>query len=887
MVNGKSSPSNTEKLERLAMFPPRPHVIFDESIEKLRLTEESLQELMEKVDMQQIIHKAQATDGVSAVNRVMIRKEIPQSERPKPTRCVAVLKPASAQSHMAGQISTIPFGPGESVSRGRIEPVDWYAAGLGPRFRRNGQLMEHSILGDPENFYQMAVCRGDIPLDLVPIEMRERITDRLEPTTAFFGPNILPSIPEQATPHSSCSVERSVNSSTISQSQVGPSRSGKNRGSALRRSADEDAAALRNWSEKLAEQRRIQNRLADIIKRTPDALVMNSGEDYYSIKLEQEKIDRCLPLVGDGKGYRYGSEFWSQCEYLESCQPNDICTTLNLRERGYYAPLEYVKCPLSVKREKGILNSGKISPKKQKCSSYLKERNEALKPLIGLLVPHVPEMETLEILGQGFGVKKISEDRPEEMKQDRQDKCSIAAKESILDNPTVVDTSTTGPHPHVSTDWENLESDPDFQLGPNLVVQDRAISWQREDRGTPAVPCKLQILFQCNDPEQKTEFLRIHNNGTAVILYEWTRIKEPDTFNLDRSDQCRFYFDFQPGTLRPGETVRNAITFRSWREGIYKELWRLDTKPVLNGSQPILVLFCGISVWPTPYQFQSMRPNAPNTEVEKEATYRRIYRLLNDLVTYFDIPQRPCTPEDPTSTEEGAFMAQNPGLFYQYDVVQKLKRMYQEIRERSIKQSVDAGGPMRELPERWDYSVKGLRELLYWTEPDKSKGQTAAKFEEEFVKFFHLVNTISFLPAHIADGRSKRLFQIGYQSLLYGLSELFEQCSNLRLYHGLPPLSACKSKTFSRRLTKNINRVGALFKPVVAKNENSLRPPEEETSADQAEMGNQVEVELDQFVLKYSVTPNPDAWRQKASSLVYSGLVQLIEQLVVHWEDIT
>lgn len=71
------------------------------------------------------------------------------------------------------------------------------------------------------------------------------------------------------------------------------------------------------------------------------------------------------------------------------------------------------------------------------------------------------------------------------------------------------------------------------------------------------------------------------------------------------------------GTLRPGETVRNAITFRSWREGIYKELWRLDTKPVLNGSQPILVLFCGISVWPTPYQFQSMRPNAPNTEVKR------------------------------------------------------------------------------------------------------------------------------------------------------------------------------------------------------------------------------------------------------------------------------
>ncbi|TPP66012.1 hypothetical protein FGIG_00513 [Fasciola gigantica] len=893
---GKNSPSNAEKLERLAMFPPRPHVIFDESIEKLRLTDECLKQLMEKIDMQQILQEAQKTEDLSTVNRIMVRKQIPEAERPKPTKCVAVLRRAPAQSRMAGQISTIPFGPGETLHPGQLETVDWYAAGLGPRFGRNGQLMEHSILGDPEHFYQMAVCRGDIPLDLVPVELRGRIKERLESTTAFFGPNVLPSIPEQVTPRSSCSAELSVQSSVFPPSEVKQSRIDRHRGPFPQRSADEDAGALRNWSEKLAEQKRIQNRLANIVKRPPNALVMNSGEDYYSIRLEQEKIERCLPLVSNGKGFRYGSEFWNQCEYLESSQSCDISTTLNLREQGYYAPFEYVKCPLSVRPRKvsltsdiRILNSGRISPKREKPSSYLKERNEALKPLITLLIPHEPEMEALEIVGQGFGDPKKTDGEELEGPNRNDEYVSFTStKQSALDNQTTEDTSPLCPYPQASPDWEKLEPNPDFQVGPNLVIQDRAVSWQKEETEIPATPCDLQILFQCNDPDKKTEYLRLFNNGTAVILYEWTQVKEPDTFNLDRSDHYRFFFDFQPGTLRPGETVRIPITFRSWREGIYKELWLLDTKPVLNGGQPIRIRFCGISVWPISYQFQSLRLNAPNIEVEKEATYRMIYRLLNDLVTYLEVPQRPSTPEDPAATEEGAFTALNPELFYQYDVVQKLKRMYQELRERSIKQNADTDEPMQELPENWDYSVRGLRELLYSTEPDKNKGQTAAKREEEFVRFFQLVNAISFLPTHVPDNRSQRLFHIGYQRLLYGLSVLFEQCSNLRPYHGLPCLSASKSKTLARRLTKNMNTVGGtIFKPVVARSENTLRPPDEEISTDLTELSNPVETELDQFNLKFSVEPSPEAWRQKASALVYSGLVQLVEQLVVHWEDVS
>ncbi|VDP92874.1 unnamed protein product [Echinostoma caproni] len=178
------------------------------------------------------------------------------------TRDVAVLKPAPAHFNLAGQISTLPIGLSKNHRHGQFEAVDWYAAGLGPRVRREGQVVEYSILGDPENFYQMAVCRGDIPWELVPIDLHGQIKDQLERTTAFFGgPSLLPSIPEQTTPHSSCSVEQTVPDSLPRENGVQNNQKERRRDPFPYRSNDEDAAALRNWFERVSEQRRIQSRL--------------------------------------------------------------------------------------------------------------------------------------------------------------------------------------------------------------------------------------------------------------------------------------------------------------------------------------------------------------------------------------------------------------------------------------------------------------------------------------------------------------------------------------------------------------------------------------------------------------------------------------------------
>ncbi|KAA3673751.1 uncharacterized protein DEA37_0003828 [Paragonimus westermani] len=98
-------------------------------------------------------------------------------------------------------------------------------------------------------------------------------------------------------------------------------------------------------------------------------------------------------------------------------------------------------------------------------------------------------------------------------------------------------------------------------------------------------------------------------------------------------------------------------------------------------------------------------------QVEKEANYRAIYRLLNNIISFFEPIQRQITPPDPMSTEPGAFKLRNPQFFYHHDVIQKLKKLYQEMRERLTKQDTNLEKFRTDLPEQWNFSLNTLRKV--------------------------------------------------------------------------------------------------------------------------------------------------------------------------------
>ncbi|KAF7262145.1 hypothetical protein EG68_00504 [Paragonimus skrjabini miyazakii] len=878
---GKHSPGSEDKVDALAI-PPRPHVIFDESFEQLRLTDVRLKKLLEESDQNRTPHPSQE-NSTTRLNRVAVRCEIPENERQKPTKRIAVLKRASPDATLAGQISTIPFGQPcplvEKCTGKTYTPRDWHAAGLGPRVDHDGHVIEHSLLGDPLTFYRMALARGDIGLEQIPSGIKTQIIAEMEPPVPFFRKR-LPSIPEHVIPGiHGCNVNQPEDLGLTAEEPV--SQPGKP--SPI---LSGDQAALQHWQKWLSRQKATQQRLAGIMQRNPADLAMNSGEDYYLVQLEREKIDRTMPLMNPGKGFRFQSEFWNQGTYVGPHHSGDICSSLTLRQKGVYGPPEYVKCPLSIKAEKGLVSPWS-GTQLTRSNSYLTTRREELHPLLTSLVEHEPDMDVLEVIGccpqqnrskrpsGGYGLR---EDANQNQLTNRAVRGSIKYDKNQEFCPypldSVLEELCAGYNrPHISEDV----------VGPSLLIQGNVVRWLNEPTSRSAENLEIPIVFQSTDPRSSTEHVQLVNNGTAVIYYEWTVSA----------------FMSSSSTIQPGEVMCMPILFKSTREGIFKESWRLDTKPVLHGGLPIIIRLHGIAVWEQKFQFHESKKIAPALEIAKEANYRAIYRLLNNIISFFEPTQRPITPPDPMSTEPGAFKLCNPQLcycigsgrfclflrfFYHHEVIQKLKKLYQELRERLTKQDTSLEKFRFDLPEQWNFSLNTLRKLIYAAEPEKMKSQAiASKREDELNKFFNHVNTLSFPPIHAPTSRSLRLYQIGYQHVLHTLCMLFSVCSRLRLFHGLSPLVASASK--GKHTGKGIFPTTPLQKPVEIVNKTT-----EEEVAEALGSRRVSEASFDPKQNSESKLPvanlTPDIWRQKVTGIVYSRLQRMMDELFVAWQEV-
>ncbi|CAH8471933.1 unnamed protein product [Heterobilharzia americana] len=198
--------------------PLRPRVIYDSSVEKLRITEERIQERLKQFEAEHLSqHLSNELDSIQNLKSVMVRKTIPEKDRPKPMRKVAVLRKAPEDSMLAEQITTTPFDSKKLTHR-RQSNFNWHAAGLGPRFSSDGTILNHSILGDPVIFYQIALARNDISWNMVPKEIQLQLQTTMIEMHNLNLPIALSCIPEQTSPGSHPSNESNLatNCSTLS-----------------------------------------------------------------------------------------------------------------------------------------------------------------------------------------------------------------------------------------------------------------------------------------------------------------------------------------------------------------------------------------------------------------------------------------------------------------------------------------------------------------------------------------------------------------------------------------------------------------------------------------------------------------------------------------------
>ncbi|NWS28640.1 MYBPP protein, partial [Polioptila caerulea] len=410
--------------------------------------------------------------------------------------------------------------------------------------------------------------------------------------------------------------------------------------------------AFKNWSHHMAMRKKQEKHLGEILHKPENELLMNMSDNYRQIQEERDLIDRSLPALFPGKGYRVGSEFWNLPEQIGD-ELTGLTLTLTRTECGHPEPLTHVGKPQTIQRETGLK-----PPKKIPChlnwdkSLFLKERRQELKSLLEELGFFKPDLEGLEVIGKGQPFTSVSAEAFQHTTISEE----IETLDPLGDSFTVV---------------------PEAEKVPSLVFCGQPARWIK---GVTAcrkeIGIAARLTFETLAREKAESFLTVSNDGRAAIWYTWMRLPQqiPSRESKGRRMPC-FYFDTRPGVILPGETRRFSFIFKSERAGIFSELWEFRTHPLLLGGALLQVTLWGIAVYED--KLADFREKLESELAAREGA-AIVKGSLNELLDQIRTPERTPSPVDACVTEEELFHRKNPQLHYQHQVVKQLHKLWKQ-----------------------------------------------------------------------------------------------------------------------------------------------------------------------------------------------------------------
>lgn len=102
------------------------------------------------------------------------------------------------------------------------------------------------------------------------------------------------------------------------------------------------------------------------------------------------------------------------------------------------------------------------------------------------------------------------------------------------------------------------------------------------------------MLFNTVVQERKHSVLLLENTGTTVMYYRWQQIERDNALGRLADDRQRFFLDFEPGVVLPGECRELTISYLSPNPGVFSESWQLLVQPWAEKEVPQLSL-CGVT----------------------------------------------------------------------------------------------------------------------------------------------------------------------------------------------------------------------------------------------------------------------------------------------------
>lgn len=110
-------------------------------------------------------------------------------------------------------------------------------------------------------------------------------------------------------------------------------------------------------------------------------------------------------------------------------------------------------------------------------------------------------------------------------------------------------------------------------------------------KGMHLLASASRLFFEVPLNQISTSVITIHNRGTVSLYFEWVREHKPNPLHVKmcKDGAQRFFFNYTQGVIVPGTAFDFPIVFKSARNGIFTETWKLLTFPPLLEDKAISI----------------------------------------------------------------------------------------------------------------------------------------------------------------------------------------------------------------------------------------------------------------------------------------------------------
>ncbi|KAJ3259213.1 hypothetical protein HK103_002860 [Boothiomyces macroporosus] len=106
-----------------------------------------------------------------------------------------------------------------------------------------------------------------------------------------------------------------------------------------------------------------------------------------------------------------------------------------------------------------------------------------------------------------------------------------------------------------------------------------------------------RLFFEVELNHISTSILTVHNRGSYAVHFEWAPVKRENPLHtkLSHSGNQTFFFSYIKGVILPGTAFDFPIVFKSTRNGMFTEIWKLVTSPTSAKADEIVVTLRGVA----------------------------------------------------------------------------------------------------------------------------------------------------------------------------------------------------------------------------------------------------------------------------------------------------